>query len=554
MKRKILLASLLLAVVTLLTQLFVLNDYLPSDWPSNKYFESLKIQYGKQKRSLFNFTFRTHGQHRSAKRKQYAKGAAKSMTSSVKTSTRPKTSSNHEIHEKMLQLSSLLNDEVKALKSRKVLKKARVKMVGEGNGITALVNSSSRGQMGLKYLRNDVKSRYLHLEGSKIVLIYTPLFGESPWKGLRNTFQFTHFRNKPCAVTNCSLTYRRSLFSRSDVVVFHGQDMPPVFELEELNNRRPKRQIWVYLVLENPANARDTHFLEDMFNWTVTYERNSDIYLPYGSYTALKPGEKPLYGEIKSRQKDRLAVWTVSNCGGLRDRFVQELGNYIRVDIFGSCADLIYQPHLEEDECMKHTPECDNLLKRYKFQLAFENGNCVDYVTEKYWGAPLELGNVPVVLGGANYAQIAIPGSFINALDFDSVKALAEYLLYLDKNDTAYMEYFAWRKKFKVYGSLKPEGFNTHHPWTCELCTKAQKSENKTYRSLSDFRNPAKLCGLHEDKLYQMVRTPDGTQGNDYYGTDLTEPDDDEDGDEWGDGEEEEEEEDVREGESVTLK
>ena len=43
-------------------------------------------------------------------------------------------------------------------------------------------------------------------------------------------------------------------------------------------------------------------------------------------------------------------------------------------------------------------------------------------------------------MGGADYKKIAIPGSFINVLDFPSVKALADYLLYLDKNNTAYNE------------------------------------------------------------------------------------------------------------------
>ena len=56
---------------------------------------------------------------------------------------------------------------------------------------------------------------------------------------------------------------------------------------------------------------------------------------------------------------------------------------------------------------------------------------------------------VPIVLGGANYTKLAIPGSYINALDFKTVKALADYLLYLDKNNTAYNEYFKWRQKYR---------------------------------------------------------------------------------------------------------
>ena len=38
--------------------------------------------------------------------------------------------------------------------------------------------------------------------------------------------------------------------------------------------------------------------------------------------------------------------------------------------------------------------------------------------------------------------------------DFLSVKALTEYLVYLDKNDTAYSEYFAWKPEVAYAGML----------------------------------------------------------------------------------------------------
>jgi len=38
---------------------------------------------------------------------------------------------------------------------------------------------------------------------------------------------------------------------------------------------------------------------------------------------------------------------------------------------------------------------------------------------------------------GGNYKKLAIPGSYINVMDFKTVKQLAEYLQYLDKNNTA---------------------------------------------------------------------------------------------------------------------
>jgi alpha-1,3-fucosyltransferase len=49
---------------------------------------------------------------------------------------------------------------------------------------------------------------------------------------------------------------------------------------------------------------------------------------------------------------------------------------------------------------------------------------------------------VPVVYGLAPYDTLAPPHSYINALDFPTAEDLADYLLYLDSNDTAYNEYF----------------------------------------------------------------------------------------------------------------
>lgn len=49
---------------------------------------------------------------------------------------------------------------------------------------------------------------------------------------------------------------------------------------------------------------------------------------------------------------------------------------------------------------------------------------------------------VPVVYGWDTYAERAPPHSYINARLFPSAHDLAQYLLYLDKNDTAYNEYF----------------------------------------------------------------------------------------------------------------
>lgn len=58
-----------------------------------------------------------------------------------------------------------------------------------------------------------------------------------------------------------------------------------------------------------------------------------------------------------------------------------------------------------------------------------------------------------------NYNKLAPPGSFIHVDQFDSVESLVNYLEYLDKNDTAYLEYFRW----KELGIVREHSIKEHY-------------------------------------------------------------------------------------------
>ena len=68
---------------------------------------------------------------------------------------------------------------------------------------------------------------------------------------------------------------------------------------------------------------------------------------------------------------------------------------------------------------------------------------------------------MPVVYGAADYKDFAPPHSYINILDFPTIEKLVDYLKYLDSNDTAYNEYFAW-----VMNTLQFEYFHWPEPLT----------------------------------------------------------------------------------------
>lgn len=172
--------------------------------------------------------------------------------------------------------------------------------------------------------------------GPRVVLIYTAFFGSYPWKGLENSQSWTHFKGKPCPVQNCVVSYKTEEFSSSNVVVFHGRDMPNVNTLRKLHNKRPPNQAWIFFILESPAHSPDARQYGGLFNWTMTYRRDSDIYFPYEFFKRLQADdEKPQASRDYSLGKDKLIVWTVSNCAGKRLSYVNKLKQFVQVDIFG---------------------------------------------------------------------------------------------------------------------------------------------------------------------------------------------------------------------------
>jgi len=183
-----------------------------------------------------------------------------------------------------------------------------------------------------------------------------------------------------------------------------------------------------------------------------------------------------------------MAIWFVSNCGAKNGRldYVRRLQNHISVDIYGRCGTLKC-PHAKQGECRAM------MSRDYKFVIAFENSLCWDYITEKFF-MNLAHDVVPIVMDlHGNYARFAPAGSYINALDFPTVKDLADYLKVLDKNDTLYNEYFWWKSHHTV--DYSPRGL-------CGLCSKLHEPSS----SLSIYANLTKWW--HHDATCKVLTFP----------------------------------------------
>lgn len=210
-------------------------------------------------------------------------------------------------------------------------------------------------------------------ESKETKYIYLPDIGSFGIDEGRNVFESSLCKVKSCAVTS---TIREGV--RYDARIGYQQIYQgDIKTMENELNRHPD-QIWIYYNLESPVVSPDYFMIGNVFNWTATYRSDSTIVAPYERWHAtdnsIVLSRNYAYGKTK-----KVAIF-VSNCDTTNQRlkYVEELSKYIDVHIYGGCGN--YTCGREREQ------ECFSMLKKeYKFYLAFENANCRDYITEKFF-------------------------------------------------------------------------------------------------------------------------------------------------------------------------
>ena len=81
-------------------------------------------------------------------------------------------------------------------------------------------------------------------------------------------------------------------------------------------------------------------------------------------------------------------------------------------------------------------------MKRYKFNIAFENASLPGYTTEKIV-EPMAARCLPIYWGNPLIDREFNPKSFLNYFDFRDEDALIERIIELDENDVLYRQYIA---------------------------------------------------------------------------------------------------------------
>ena len=95
------------------------------------------------------------------------------------------------------------------------------------------------------------------------------------------------------------------------------------------------------------------------------------------------------------------------------------------------------------------TIDCDygrdtaiDLMRQYKFVIAFENALAKDYVTEKFYN-PLYANSVPIYFGAPNIEEFSpFKNCYLDVKSFNSPNALAKAVMFYSSSESDWRKFF----------------------------------------------------------------------------------------------------------------
>jgi len=315
------------------------------------------------------------------------------------------------------------------------------------NGSLEYVNTNS-----LQYINTTNSLQYINTTNSlePLILFWVPV----------STFMGPNMlvSSSNCPV-KCRYTEDDSLLDNATAIIFllvgfaDGHSFPP---------KKPG-QYFVAMSMESVeyyVHMKNKEFM-GKFDYKMTYQLNSDFPM---LYISSKANYSTLPLSIAEKYNDTLISIFISNAGprNQRNSYTKQLMKLLPCHSYGK---------FEHNKDMSPYESKRDVMRKYKFHLAFENSDTKDYVTEKLFQA-LQVGTVPIYMGAPNIDDFSPSNhSVIKVSDFGSPEELADYIQMLNQNNEKYEEYLTWKR-----GNFA-EGFNklrkiVKYEAKCRLCMK----------------------------------------------------------------------------------
>ena len=323
----------------------------------------------------------------------------------------------------------------------------------------------------------NTRKHYVILYWSKIRGHKARLQKKGEYIKNQHIWPYTYVGDK-CPVS-CELTNDRSRAKDADAFVVHSR-LTDVWDFPPFEYLAP----WILQNNENPVYTpalMDPRIMSK-FNLLISYRLDSDFPSPIYPMPSLS---KPI--PFKQRLGGVLAVF--SKCEVVRTEYMRQLMKYIDVHSYGACLKnregliglygQVNGKYVFKDYKLV-------LTRFYKFSLVFMNQDCDFFVDDRLYHA-LETGSIPVYMGTDKIDEF-LPGNLKNSIirvsDFNSPKELAEYLNYLNNNETAFNEYLKWKEigLGDISNTTIGRWWQQKYPLFCQVCMRL--SQGNLHRGL----------------------------------------------------------------------
>jgi len=164
-------------------------------------------------------------------------------------------------------------------------------------------------------------------------------------------------------------------------------------------------------------------------------DRENYLRLPlYVYWKDFKPDDLvfPKYNRvIENNPKTKFCCFVVSNSVSKhRIEFFKKLTTYKQVDSGGKVLNTISGPISNKLDFMRP----------YRFMIAFENSSFPGYVTEKIYEC-FFTNTIPIYWGSDRIEADFNPQRILNRMDYESDESLIDRIIYLEKNEIAYLDF-----------------------------------------------------------------------------------------------------------------